>query len=396
MSDTDRLLETIEAVYASGVDDSCWPQALKLTTNLIGGVGTFLEVVDKPARQYNVFCTASTLTDTSARSFEHFAKLAPRMPFNPRRSFSFSKRAGHLSWDHKILDEAGMRRDPFYSEFLPQFGLRYFLGAVLEQTSEKFTFVTVQRTHKQGHVEKREIGLMQRLCPHFQRAHDMTTRLKVAGETRGLLEDTLDWLTDGVALLRADGDIVYANDTMRALAKRGDGFRIVGRVIEFAEPGARRQFDATLGAVERRGDASCDARPTDFPVARNDGSPAYIVSMRPLLSGHTRGTQHPQASIMVLVRDPLLRNAAASQILQDLFTLTKAEAHLAQALCTGMTTGAYATERCVSLNTVYSHLKRIREKTGCKSVPELILKFSELNVPLRLNGPLESAQRTPH
>ena len=48
---------------------------------------------------------------------------------------------------------------------------------------------------------------------------------------------------------------------------------------------------------------------------------------------------------MVFVRDPLLRNAATSQILQNLFGLTKAEAHLAQALCTGTTTGAYAPER---------------------------------------------------
>jgi hypothetical protein len=39
---------------------------------------------------------------------------------------------------------------------------------------------------------------------------------------------------------------------------------------------------------------------------------------------------------------------------------------------------AYATERRVSLNIVYSHLKQIREKTGCKSVPELIRKFGEL------------------
>lgn len=42
---------------------------------------------------------------------------------------------------------------------------------------------------------------------------------------------------------------------------------------------------------------------------------------------------------------------------------------------------AYATERRVSLNIVYSHLKQIREKTGCKSVPELIRKFGEWNVP---------------
>ena len=88
---------------------------------------------------------------------------------------------------------------------------------------------------------------------------------------------------------------------------------------------------------------------------------------------------------MVLVHDPLWRNAATSQILQELFSLTNAEAHLAQALCTGTTTGAYAAERGVSLNTVYSHLKKIREKTGCKSVPDLIRKFGELNVPLRLS-----------
>ena len=46
---------------------------------------------------------------------------------------------------------------------------------------------------------------------------------------------------------------------------------------------------------------------------------------------------------------------------------------------------AHATERRVSLNIVYSHLKQIRETTGCKSVPELIRKFGEWNVPLRLS-----------
>ncbi|HXZ22417.1 MAG TPA: helix-turn-helix transcriptional regulator [Pseudolabrys sp.] len=68
---------------------------------------------------------------------------------------------------------------------------------------------------------------------------------------------------------------------------------------------------------------------------------------------------------------------------QELFGLTNAEAHLAQALCTDMTTTAYAAERHISVNTVYSHLKRIREKTGCKSLPELIRKFGELSVPMR-------------
>ena len=98
---------------------------------------------------------------------------------------------------------------------------------------------------------------------------------------------------------------------------------------------------------------------------------------------------------MVLVRDPLPPNDSKTEILQELFKLTNAEAHLARALCNGVTTRAYAIERRVTLNTVYSHLKQIGEKTGCRSVPELIRKFGEWNVPLRLLIQL-SVQRTPH
>ena len=222
---------------------------------------------------------------------------------------------------------------------------------------------------------------MRRLLSNFQRTQP--TRLKIASDGRGLLENALRWLSDGAALLRADGSIVYANDTLQTFAKHGDGFRITGRNIEFLPPEARRRFEATLAAVARPGSSSGDARRADFPVPRSYGVPAYIVSMRPLAHGEIRTTWDADAAVILLARDPLYRNIATSQILRDLFGLTNAEAQLAEALCTGTTTTAYASKRHLSLNTVYSHLKRIREKTGCRSLPELVRKFGELNVPLR-------------
>ena len=267
----------------------------------------------------------------------------------------------------------------------------YFCGVVFEKTLEKIAVISAQRRRKQGHADNREVALMRPVFPHFPRAQDNATRGQATGNSQEVLENALDWLVDGIALLGPDSDIVYANDALLALAERGDGFRIAGRTIEFVESNVRRRFRAALGAVGRAGKSPCDAGPTDFPVPRRDGLPAYIMSVRPLVCGRPHATQHAQAGIMVLICDPLSRSAAASQILQKLFSLTNAEAHLAEALCTGVTTGTYAVDRGVSLNTVYSHLKRIREKTGCKSVPELIRKFSELNVPLRLSGPPNSA-----
>ena len=51
----------------------------------------------------------------------------------------------------------------------------------------------------------------------------------------------------------------------------------------------------------------------------------------------------------------------------------------------GMTAVAYARSRSVSVTTVYTHLRRTREKTGWKSVAELTRRFHELNVTLRAN-----------
>jgi len=377
MPDNDLFLQTVEAIYGSGLDSERLPEALELTSRMLGAAGATLEILDKPAQRHAAFHAVGVPTLARTPYVEHFASRNPRFPFILRQD------AGHVTWDHQILDEDSMRRDAFYSEFLSHLGLRYFLGAMLEHTPEKVALVSVQRTLKQGHVDKREIELMRRLVPHYQRAQDVATRLNSAGDNRGLLENVLDWLTDGVALLRADGDIVYANDALREIAQCSDGFQISDCAIEFRDPNARRRFGVALEAVQRIGDPSCDARPTDFPVPRVDGMPAYIVSVRPLVRGQLQTTRHVQAEIMVLIRDPLSRRSATTKILQDLFSLTNAEAYLAQAVCNGVTTGAYASERRISLNTVYSHLKHIREKTGCKSVPELIRKFADLNVPLR-------------
>ena len=212
----------------------------------------------------------------------------------------------------------------------------------------------------------------------------MSTRLTTPGRNSGVLENALGWFADGIALLRADGSLVYANETLRAFAERGDGIRIFARSIEFAASDSQKRLDAALDALARLGGPFCDIYTTDFPVPRKDGTPAYIVSLRPLVGVGSHIAE--DAVIILLVRDPLSVITATRRILQELYGLTKAEAHLAQSLCTGTTIVAYARERKLSINTVYTHLKRLREKTGCKSLGELVRKLSELNSPLLTNN----------
>jgi PAS domain S-box-containing protein len=205
---------------------------------------------------------------------------------------------------------------------------------------------------------------------------------KIYASRQDLYESALDLLADGIALLKRDGGIVYVNEALRRLAAAGNEIRIERNAIEFASPDLRSRFAQAMGAVERDPDAAW--RATDFAVPRQDGRPPYTVSVRPLSRGGT-DAGHPGAAAMLLVHDPLQQSATAARMLRELHGLTNAEAQLVQALSTGMTAVAYAESRQVSITTVYTHLRRTREKTGWKSVAELTRRFHELNVSLRAN-----------
>jgi DNA-binding CsgD family transcriptional regulator len=223
---------------------------------------------------------------------------------------------------------------------------------------------------------------MQRLLPHFRQALDMATRLKrVAGDGRSL-KAALDWLADGVALIRADGTILYANDALQAIARRGDGFRIRKGTFVFADSETRARFATAAAAIVRlhAGDAA-----TDLAVSRGAGMPPYLLSMRPLLPSERNGDVDRRAVAIVFVRDPLSRNPAANEILREVFGLTRAEADVARALQAGMSAAQYAREHDVSLNTVYTHLRRIKEKMRCNRMGELLGKLNDLQMPLRID-----------
>lgn len=204
-----------------------------------------------------------------------------------------------------------------------------------------------------------------------------------AGETLHPLERALDWLADGVALIRAGGRVLYANDSFRAIARRSDGIALRQGTIQLVGVDARARLNAAIAAAfERGGGAPGMSAVTDFPVPRPDGAPPYLLSIRPLLQGKREAPGEPRA--IVFVRDPLNHKAADIRTLREVFGLTEAEACLAQALQAGQQLADYARDHAVSLNTVYTHLRRIKEKACCNRMTELICKLNELHMPLRL------------
>ena len=378
MAAGDKILTTVEAIHAAGLDADLWPQALAALTDAVGGVAATLEIYRKPTFQLSEF-----------RSFgvppaDDTAYLDDYLAINPRIPVVLTLKPGGLIWDRMVLDERSMNRDPFYTDFLAPAGLRYFIGAALPCSDQVHTFVSIQRTEKQGHVNHAAIARMRLLLPHVRQALDVARRLRGSSDARLSLEGALDWLTDGVALVRADGTIAYANEAMQAFIRRNDGIRIKKNAIDFATQKARVSLHAAIGDICRRQNKEIpSAAATDFAVAPSSSDPPYLVSVRPLPGTHIRNQPHAGAIAMVFVHDPRGQSGAVTHLLREVFGFTDAEAHLAQALMAGTLLVDYAQIRTVSLNTIYTHLRRIKEKTGCSRMTQLIRKLNELKLSLR-------------
>jgi len=373
----DDLLATIEAVHAAGLDAGLWPKALAAVAATLGGHAAMFEVFDKRAACHREWYGTGVPPAAEIAYFEHYIADNPRWLFMPRQ------RTGDISWDYQFIDERGMNEAPFYAELLAQMDLRYFLSGVLVATAEDYACISVQRSSRLGHVQQSEIGLMERLLPHVQQAFDVARRLNGASEASKSFERAFDWIADGVAFVSTAGAVVYSNEALQAIVRRNDIVRLRKGTIEFLAADARSRFDKALEAVRQlRGGDQTGVGLTDFPVFRAADAPPYLVSVRPLARTSRDGQSAMRAEAIIFIRDPLRRGGAAGQMVREIFGLTEAETSVALALQSGVPLEAYARANKVSLNTVYTHLRRVREKTGCHSVADLVRRLEELRIPL--------------
>ena len=86
------------------------------------------------------------------------------------------------------------------------------------------------------------------------------------------------------------------------------------------------------------------------------------------------------AVALVFIHDPLMRRKTTAEMIGHMFRLTTAEADVASALCLGLSPDEYARKRNVSRNTVYTHIRNLKDKTGSSRMAELIRKLNDANL----------------
>lgn len=379
MTRSDQLLQTIETVHAAGLDGQLWPDALEAILHTVGGIAATLEVFDRQTATLTDFHSFGLPEPNELAYFDHYFASNPRIPH------LINGKAGGIITDYMVMDERAMSGNEFYSDFLGSTDYRYFIGGTMNASASRSVLFSVQRATKQGHVDRAEVAVMQRLLPHVRMAYEVTQRLGQTGETERSLKSAFDMLTDGVALASGDGAILHANEAMHCIFRQGDGLCIARNgTLEYSAATARRHYDKAFASACKVGNGeSQNMDGTEFSVPRPSRAPAYIVSLSPVFRHARKGGLGQQADVIIFVRDPLMRNRSGINILRQAFGFTDAEAHVAQALQAAIPLADYAKEHGISINTVYTHLRAIKDKTRCRRQGELVRLLNDIVMPLR-------------
>lgn len=371
MGRRDQVLATITRIHAAGLDADQWPDALGAFAHLLGGPGATLEFIERPTlRHRSMFSYGLPAVGDYVA---HYAPMCPRLPSAMRSP------AGGVQYDAQHIDDQAMDKNPFYGEFLAAYDLRYFLGAVLANSDDELVISGVQFGPRQGHATAEKIRLMKLLAPHLQQAADVTRRLGALARQATRLADALDWLAEGVVMLGRDGRARYVNAAAEAILAANDGFALRQGFVEFASAGAAVSLAGALAAIARlRGGEAAMAANADFVAERPSGAPPLTISLRPFVAPESGVAGAEDALAMLFVRDPSMRSGADADLMRRAFSLTPAEADVAEALRSGQSADDYARRRGLSPNTVYTHVQRLKAKTGCARLPALIRKLEDV------------------
>jgi PAS domain-containing protein/DNA-binding CsgD family transcriptional regulator len=264
-----------------------------------------------------------------------------------------------------------LMRTEYGNDWLRPQDLFYAVGGILDRAGTvamKFSFVRPQRY---GPFDNQALALWQTLVPHVQRAADLHRRLMMAERRAGDAESTLDLLSEGVLLLRADGTVLHANPSAAALlgAHKGLGLDKDGKLLA-AEPAARKALAAELHAALNPGALPPAAafQPRLLSLRGLKGRLELSFNALPLRSERTP----VRAAAAVFIVDPDAAPPDLAAGLGVLWHLTAAETALTCDLVGGLTVQQHADARGIALTTARSHLRTASAKLGIKRQADLV------------------------
>lgn len=245
------------------------------------------------------------------------------------------------------------------------------MGTVIARENGAAPTLSVLRNPHGQPFDEQNRQAAQFLVPHLGRAWIVAKRLDML--TAG--ESLLDTLPTGVVFLDSGGTLIYCNHAAEEIFCAQDGISLRNRVPVAAHALAsaqiQRMIQSALSPSQRPG-------PLAVPVPRPSLRRDYQMMAAPLRGTFPHSAGMAQPAVLLLLVDPERQPTTNTELLIQLYKLTRKEAAMAAKLAQAKTVEQAAEELEITYETARTHLRRIFSKTGTSRQAELLLLIARL------------------
>lgn len=369
--------EMLSMIYAAAVNPELWEDAIThihhafaATTVAVGQVrATTLVFADGVTRSMT-----GTLSREADRAYgEHYGRddyVLQAVESGP---------VGVLRTGTELI--APHTHTEFYNDWVRPNDLGDGMFVRLTNDAKPISFLIAGTRGSEAFDNEERTQLLTMLVPHMRQALRAQNGLSTLVRRSGELAEALDAIEHGIVIVTSDSRLVHANAAAEQLLRESDGLVSHSGRLTASAPHTRSRLEAVLRfalggdafGIRHGGALACDRPSGRRPYA------LHVLPMHPLRTGSTSGG--PTA--MVLIVDPERRPVLASDMLRQLFGLTKAETAVAQLALKGEGLGPIGEQLQLSRDTVKTHLGNVFCKTGTHRQAELVRLLLAVTVELR-------------
>ena len=352
MSDADRLLPLVEALFASLADKQPWQGFLRALAKATDADFAALILTAPGYRGPGLFASPRTLPESMRLYAEQLFRSDPfvGLPEGEVTAFSDFVTAGTINAEFRAYLDRGHSGS--------------ILGMDLREGAGFEARLRITRDDPRPAFENDRRALLQGLVPHLRIAIRLFAQSQAKAAEEDLYRDAIEHLALAVFILDRHGHVIRANRGAEALLAQEDGLSTFQGRLRIDDRAAAAQLDRLLAApppLDRAARIRI-TRPSGAPelgtIARAVPAPDYLAA-----SG---------AALALFIADPGAAGHLSPAVLRDLFRLTPAEALLATALAAGTSLADSAQQLGIAYNTARSHLRAIFEKTGTRRQSQLV------------------------
>ena len=374
MHGTGMLLETIDRIYASVLDEDAERTWLDGVRGMVGAEHACLNSVGATVDWWS----CSRFGDAERAIGDRFVQ-------DPMYTASLehlpAQAAVRLS---QFLPIPTLRRSDMYQQLIRPMRGGIATAYTWRQDAHLNAITVCRSAEGDADFSDDELALLQPVLAHLCNAWRIRRRVQALEAACDRAHATLDAMEEGIAIVDASSRVLYLNPAAALLLQDKEAMQLVRRTLRAVKSGDDRRLQLLVRdaagvsrvmapEAARRAALPMHGAPGVIALRREPPKRPLLVSAAPARSMmHLHGGMAFADAVMLFLRDPDRLPAPAIEVLAEAFQLTRREAELALALQAGCSMTETAATLGISEGTARQYLKRVFAKTGVSRQSELV------------------------